>query len=109
MEKKKKPNWFLRILGILFIIYLSLTIAIQTGYYEAKLSERTTITNEGMKQFEQDVRNGLNVDIKDYMSDIHEDYSNKTSKAGIAISSAIEKFMTDGISKMIDLFKTLFT
>ena len=59
MEKKKKPNWFLRILGVLFVIYMSLTIAINTGYYEAKLSEKTTITEENMKQFEEDVKKKL--------------------------------------------------
>ncbi len=109
MTKKKKPNWFMRILLLLFIIYISLTLAIQTGYYEAKLNEKTMVTEEGMRQFEEDVKNGKNVDIKDYLEEIHEDYSNNTSKAGVKISKTVEKFMTEGISKMIDVFKTLFT
>lgn len=109
MEKKKKPNWFMRGLILLFVVYLSLTLAISTGYYEAKLSEKTIVTEEGMRQFEADLKQGKDVDIKDYLSEVHEDYSNRTSKAGVAISSTVEKFMTDGISKAIDLFKTLFT
>ena len=49
MEKKKKNNWFLKIIGVLFVIYLSLTIAINTGYYEAKVNEKTIVTEENMK------------------------------------------------------------
>ena len=89
MEKKKnKGTWVLKLLGILFILYISLTIAISTGYYEAKLSEKTTITNEAIRQFEEDVRNGKNVDINDYLTDNYQDYSNQTTKAGYAFSSA---------------------
>ena len=110
MEKKKaKGSWILKALGILFIVYISLTIAISTGYYEAKLSEKTTITDEKMKQFEEDIRNGLDVDIKDYVTDIKEDYSNQTTKAGVMFSSAIETVMSKGIDGMINVFKALFT
>ncbi len=110
MEKKKaKGSWILKALGILFVVYISLTIAISTGYYEAKLSEKTTITDEKMKQFEEDIRNGLDVDIKDYVTDIKQDYSNQTTKAGVMFSSAIETVMSKGIDGMINVFKALFT
>lgn len=110
MEKKKKNgSWILKLLGILFILYISLTIAISTGYYEAKLSEKTTITNEAIKKFEEDVRNGKNVDINDYLTDNYQDYSNSTTKAGYAFSSTIEDFMSKGINEMINIFKMLFT
>lgn len=110
MEKKKnKGSWILKLLGVLFILYISLTIAISTGYYEAKLSEKTTITNEAIKQFEEDVRNGKNVDINDYLTDNYQDYSNQTTKAGYAFSSAIESFMSKGINEAVNIFKMLFT
>ena len=110
MEKKKnKGAWVLKALGILFIVYISLTIAISTGYYEAKLSEKTTITDEAMRQFEEDVRNGKDVDITDYVTDIREDYSNTTTKAGVFISQIVENVMSKGIDGMINIFKTLFT
>ena len=110
MEKKKnKGSWVLKLLGILFILYLSLTIAISTGYYEAKLSEKTTITNEAIMQFEEDVRNGKDVDINDYLTDTYQDYSNSRTKAGYVFSSAVEGFMSEGIEKIVDIFKMLFT
>lgn len=110
MEKKKnKGTWVLKLLGILFILYISLTIAISTGYYEAKLSEKTTITNEAIRQFEEDVRNGKSVDINDYLTDNYQDYSNQTTKVGYAFSSAIEDFMSKGINEVVNIFKMLFT
>lgn len=110
MEKKKnKGSWVLKLLALLFVLYLSLTIAIQTGYYEAKLSEKTTITNEAMKQFEEDIRQGKDVDIKDYVTDIEKDYSNHTTKAANFFAETVENVMTKGIDGMIQVFKTLFT
>ncbi len=109
MESKKKSSIFLKILAVLFILYLSLTIAISSGYYEAKLSEKTTITDEAMKQFEEDVKAGKNVDIKDYLTDIKKDYSNGATKLGIDFSNIIEKFMSKGINEMVNIFKILFT
>ena len=110
MEKKKnKGSWILKLLRVLFILYISLTIAISTGYYEAKLSEKTTITNEAIKQFEEDVRNGKNVDINDYLTDNYQDYSNQTTKAGYAFSSSIERFMSIGINEEVNIFKMIYT
>ena len=109
MESKKKGSIFLKILTILFILYLSLTIAISSGYYEAKLSEKTTITDEAMKRFEEDVKEGKNVDIKDYLTEVKKDYSNEATKLGINFSMLVEKFMSKGIDEMVNIFKILFT
>ena len=90
-------------------ILKAMGLEISTGYYEAKLSEKTTITNEAIRQFEEDVRNGKNVDINDYLTDNYQDYSNQTTKAGYAFSSAIEDFMSKGINEVVNIFKMLFT
>lgn len=109
MEKKKKGTWVLKLLGVLFVLYISLTIAIQAGYYEAKLGEKTTITEEAIKQFEEDVRSGKDVDINDYITNVQMDYSNQTTKAGVLFSKAVETVMSKGIDGMVNIFKTLFT
>ena len=108
-KKKTKGLWILKLLGILFVVYISLTIDISTGYYEAKLSEKTTITEEAMQRFEEDVRNGKDVDITDYVTDIRKDYSNGTTKAGVMFSQTIETVMSKGINGMLKVFKSLFT
>lgn len=109
MEKKKKGTWVLKLLGVLFVLYISLTIAIQAGYYEAKLGEKTTITEEAIKQFEEDVRSGKDVDINDYITNVQMDYSNQTTKAGVFFSKAVEAVMSKGIDGMVNIFKALFT
>ncbi len=109
MEKKKKGTWVLKLLGVLFVLYISLTIAIQAGYYEAKLGEKTTITEEAIKQFEEDVRSGKDVDINDYITNVQMDYSNQTTKAGVLFSKAVEAVMSKGIDGMVNIFKALFT
>ncbi len=109
MEKKKKTNWFFRIVVLLFILYLSLSIAMETGYYESKLNEKTMLTEEGIKQFEQDVREGKNVDINNYITEKNRDFSNGATKTGVFLSSIVQDFMSKGITGMADLFKKLFT
>ena len=109
MEKKKKGTWVLKLLGVLFVLYISLTIAIQAGYYEAKLGEKTTITEEAIKQFEEDVQSGKDVDINDYITNVQMDYSNQTTKAGVLFSKAVEAVMSKGIDGMVNIFKALFT
>ena len=53
--KKKKHNPVLTILFILFIVYISLFIAGESGYYENKVNEKIVLTNENIKKFEDDV------------------------------------------------------
>ena len=108
-KKKNNGSWVLKLLGLLFILYLSLSVAIHSGYYEAKLSEKTTITKEAMEQFEEDIKNGKDVDIREYLTDKNQDYSNQTTRLGLLFSESVESFMTKGIDGMIEIVKTLFT
>ena len=109
MKKKEKPNWCLRLLAVLFIIYISLSIAMETGYYESKLNQKTTLTEESIEQFEKDVREGKNVDIKDYVVEKKRDFSNGATKTGVFLSSLVEDFMSEGITQMVNVLKKLFT
>lgn len=109
MKKKEKSNWFFKIIGILFILYISLSIAMETGYYEAKLNEKTILTEESIQKFEQDVKDGKTVDINDYVIEKNRDFSNSATKTGVFISSLIQDFMAEGITKMAEIFKKLFT
>ena len=101
--------WILKLIGLLFVLYLSLTIAMEAGYYEAILAEKSTVTTEAMERFEQDVKEGKEVDINDYITEVHKDYSNGVSKAGITFSGVIEEFMSNGITEMVNVLKKLFT
>ena len=48
-----------------------------TGYYEYHIQEKTILTNKKIKEFEEDVRNNENIDVKDYLAYEDIDYTNK--------------------------------
>lgn len=105
---KKKNNWFKNILIILFIIFMSLFIASESGFYEAKLSNKVALTNDALKQFESDVLNGEEVDLNTYIDNEVHDYSNAFTKSGDKFSEVVIKVVTDGISGIWDTLKVLF-
>lgn len=107
--EKKKINWIRIILIILFIGYISLFFLNKTGYYDSALRRKTALTNEQIKKFESDIRNGKQIDIDDYLIDETKDYTNTTSKAGYYISTSVEKILNDGIKSIGSIFKKLFT
>ena len=41
------------------------------------MQEKTILTNEKIKEFELDVKNNENIDIKDYLDNEEVDYTNK--------------------------------
>ena len=108
MEVKKKKSIWLRLIGLLFILYLSLIIAIDAGYYNRVLGEKAIITEEKMREFEKDVKEGKDVELYDYVSE-EKDYSNIFSKSGFFLSQSIEDFMGHGIEVIVDVCKTLFS
>lgn len=102
MEKKYKVfKWtFLFFL----VIFLTLYFSQLTGYYEFKNYERMAMTKEQIAQFEQDIREGKQVDIKNYVVNTDKNYQNKFSKAGLTLSKGISSFIE---SSVIKIFGTL--
>lgn len=107
--KKKERSPFFRILSALFIVFISLYIALESGYYEAKLSKKTAMTEESIQKFEEDIKNGNPIDVNSYVYEEHKDYSNNTTDAAIFIGSKVESFMSGGITEIFDIVKSLFT
>lgn len=109
MEKtKKKTNIFFKLLFCLFIIYVAILIAFESGYYENKMSNRTVLTKEAMLKFESDLAKGEVTDMKDYLKNDKVDYSNGVTKIGNKVSDEISNFMTKGISGIFNVLKGLF-
>ena len=105
---KKKKNWFLRTLTILFVIFVGLYIASISGYYEASLGNKVALTDEAIKRFEQDVLEGKNVDVEDYVLEERCDYSNTFTNTADKMTESVQKILTDGISGIWDAIKVLF-
>lgn len=105
---KKKGNWFTKLLFVSFIIFLGLYIASVSGYYETQVGNKVALTDEAIKNFEQDVLDGKVVDINTYITEEKKDYSNKFTKTGDKVGEAIEEFISNGFGGTWDAIKVLF-
>ena len=104
----KKKNWFLRLLFISFLIFLGLYIASISGYYEAQVSDKVALTNDAIKDFQQDVLEGKEVDINTYIKEENKDYSNKMTDLGDKFTESVHTFLTNGFGGIWDALKVLF-
>lgn len=105
---KKKHNLFMKLLTIMFVVFLGLYIASVSGFYEAKVGDKVALTEEAIKQFEQDIIDGKVVDVNTYITNDYKDYSNGFTEAGEKISSAVETIVTDGFGGIWDAIQVLF-
>ena len=106
MEEKKKKNIFLKFILILFIIYFALYIMDNLGYYNIA-SKNKIITEEKMKEFETDVKNGKSIDIKEYVRD-ETNYKNTYSNIGYQSSFFIDTTLNKGLKNIGKILKKLF-
>lgn len=97
-DKKKIYNKiFGRIFMALLISFLAIYLSSKTGYYDFELHNRTILTEEKIKEFEQDVKDGKDIDIKNYVISKTPSYENTVSKLGDKISTSIEGVIKTGI------------
>ena len=72
------------------------------------MGRKATITEEKLKEFEQDVKDGKNIDLKDYLTKDYIDYSSKVSRFGSKIGTSLDKLMDGGINDFLELLGSLF-
>lgn len=84
LKKLFKGFVLLLFLGFTFLFFSS-----NNGYYEYQLKEKTFLTEENIKKFEQDVADGKNVDIEDYVVKTKVDYDNQITKLNQKVSNKI--------------------
>lgn len=96
---------FYIILSILFIIFLIIFISTNSGYYEYKNNQKTIFTEDKIKEFERDVKEGKNIKINNYLKDDSKNYSNRLTDIGDGISELINNsvnFILKGGFKIIE-------
>ena len=110
MEKNKKSNSKYKIIFYgLLLLFLFIYVAGKTGYYETHLQKNTVLTKEAIMNFENDIKEGNPVDIKDYINAEVPDYRNKYSNAGYKLSKTIDKILNEGLTSVGDFLKALFS
>jgi YbbR domain-containing protein len=98
---------FYIIISLLFAVFITLYISQATGYYNYEQYKKTELTKDKIEQFERDVADGKNVDIKDYLENVKVDYSNTASNTGLKISNTITKYVKSGVNGTLFFFSLL--
>ena len=109
VEDKKKlcSKIFSIIFFTLFISFVAIYISSATGYYEFEQHKKMILTEEKIKEFEQDVKDGKEIDIKEYVTNDIPNYENNVSKLGSLISLQLENFVQNGLDSTFKFFNKL--
>ena len=103
--KYKKIFW--TIMLIFFLIFISILFASNSGYYEYENINKKVLTEEKMKEFEDDVKNGKSIDLKNYFIENDKKYENKVTGFGDILSSIITDGVEKGLEESVKLFEKL--
>lgn len=107
-SKEKIVNNIMKVIFlILFLIFLTIYFSQSGGYYEFELHRKTVFTEEMIKKFEQDVADGKDVSIEDYLVEEKKNYNNKASKLGYLFSKNVGKFIKNGIEETFKMINKM--
>lgn len=95
------------VISITIIIFISSYLISSSGYYEYTMQQRTIITNEKIKEFETDVKNNQDIDLKEYLKQEEIDYSNKFTTLVYNISENSNELTRKIIKKIFKKLSTL--
>ncbi len=76
---------------LLFLVVVFIILSSETNYYEYSNNKKTSITEENIKRFEEDISKGKKIDISNYINEDKKDYSNKVTNLGDNLSNLINK------------------
>ena len=95
----KQKRFFKFLIMMLIFVFLCSYFVEVGGYYEYHLSYKKRMTEEQMKRFESDIREGKNVDMNDYLDSNVNDYSNlltdKTSDINLKLNEYLKNFFSN--------------
>ena len=106
--KNSHTAWlvFKRILTFLFIVFMILYFQVETGIV-SEARTKAIITQENLEKFEEDVKNGEYIDIKNYTEDNRVNTQNIISNAGYYISNKTSSFVGNELSNIFKFFGKL--
>ena len=105
MTKKKIIKFFCFSFILMFLFFYCIE---KSGYYEYNLREKTTLTEEAIKSFEEDVATGKNIDITKYLQETHVDYSNNVTRTASDISLKLNDCIKNILINGFDIFDIFF-
>ena len=88
--------------SLIILIFLFSYFIEYSGYYEYNLHNKKNLTEEDIKRFESDVKEGKEIDLNSYLSKETIDYSNSltrtTSNANIRLNDYLKKIIKSGFN-----------
>ena len=93
--KKMYKYIFLMFLFSYSVIYFSEL----TGYYEYQNYQKKVMTESQIKKFEEDIKSGKEVDIKNYIDTETITYDNKFTKLTSKLSDGISYLVQGGVNQ----------
>lgn len=82
---------------IIIFCFFAMFFSSSSGYYEYELNKKTNLTNDAIIKFEQDIKDGKQIDVNNYIVSENKDYSNNFSNAGLKLSNKIKKIFSEGV------------
>ena len=110
-DKKVKLSTkiFRTVVSLLFVVFITLFLSNKYGYYEYKKHEQVALTEEQITKFEQDVKEGKDIDIESYLSNTNPSYQTKFSKMGLRLSDSISKVVKGGVESFFKSINKVVT
>lgn len=107
MKKKKKNNIFKFAFLVLLMSFLVVYFSELTGYYEYQNYKKAALTEEQIKQFEEDVANGKEIDLNKYLVVETKNYNNNLSKMASNLSDGISNIVKSGVENTFKFLSRL--
>ena len=84
---------------ILVLSFLIIYFTSEAGYFDHIKSRRVSLTTEQIAKFEQDIKEGKEIDINDYYINKDDEYNNKFSKLGLTLSNKLREIIIAVLNK----------
>ncbi len=98
-----KTNIARLIILILVFLFFVLYFMQASGYNEYAKNKENMLTEEQIKEYEEDIAAGKDVTIKDYLNKDKVNYENNISKLGLDLSYLIENIFNKGMNSFFDM------
>ena len=98
-----KTNLARLIILILVFLFFVLYFMQASGYNEYARNRENMLTEEQIKEYEEDIEAGRDVTIKDYLNKDKVNYDNKVSELGLDLSELIGDIFNKGMNTFFEM------
>ena len=98
-----KTNLARLIIIILVFLFFVLYFMQASGYNEYTRNRENMLTEEQIKEYEEDIEAGKDVTIKDYLNKDKVNYDNKVSDLGLNLSELIGDVFNKGMNVFFEM------